>query len=56
MIFDIKMVGKFRRRACFVVGGHMTETPTTLTYAYVFSRDLLHISLTIAALNGIDIL
>ena len=33
----------------------MTETPTTLTYAYVVSRDSVLIALTIAAQNGLDI-
>ena len=33
----------------------MTETPTTLTYAYVVSRDSVHIALTIADLNGLYI-
>ena len=34
----------------------MTETPTKLTYAYVVSRDLVRVALTIVALNGIEIL
>ena len=44
------------RKACFVAGGNMTETPATLTYASVVSRDSVHIALTIAALNGLEIL
>ena len=33
----------------------MTETPSTLTYDSVVSRDLVRIALNIAALNGLDI-
>ena len=46
----------FRRKAQFVADGHMTETPTTLTYASVVLRYSVSILLTIAALNGLDIL
>ena len=53
LIFDINMGEKFCRNSRFVVGGYMTETPTTLTYAYVVSRDSVHIALTIADLNGL---
>ena len=59
MIFDVKMLdsdGIFRRKARYVAGGHTTETPEALTYASVISRDLVRIALTLAALNGIDIL
>ena len=56
LIFDINMGENFLRKGRFVAGGHMEYTPTTLTYASVFSRDLVHIVLTIADLNGIDIL
>ena len=34
----------------------MMDTPTTLTYAYAVSRDLVTIALNIPAINGIDIL
>ena len=33
----------------------MTDTPTTLTYASIVSRGLVHIALTIADLNGLEI-
>ena len=46
----------FRPKACMVVGGHKTETPTTLTYSSVVSRDSVRIALLIAALNDLDIL
>jgi hypothetical protein len=32
MIFDIK-VGILKRKAYLAAGGHMTETPTAMTYA-----------------------
>ena len=50
------MGGGFHQKSRFGVGGHTTETPTTLTYASVVSRDSVRIALTIAAFNGLDIL
>ena len=55
MIFDIKMSEDFRRKARFVAGGHMTETPAVLTYSSVVSRDSVRIGLLIAALNDLDV-
>ncbi|KAL7524803.1 hypothetical protein ACHAWF_001092 [Thalassiosira exigua] len=37
VIFDVKMED-FRRKAHFVVGGHKTEVPKTITYAIVVYR------------------
>ena len=54
MIFDLKIEG-FRRKARFVAGGHMTETPAVMTYATMVSRDTVRIALTIAALNGLEV-
>ena len=56
LIFDIKMQENFRQKARFIAGGHMTEIPTKLTYASVVLRDSVRIALTIAALNGLEIL
>ena len=56
MIFYIKMGENFCRKFHFVTGGQITETPTTLTYSFVVLRDLVHITLTIADLNRIEIL
>ena len=39
MIFDIKMDGKFTRKARFVAGGHMTYPPASITFSSVVSRD-----------------
>ena len=52
MIFDIKMED-FRRKARLVAGGHMMETPKTLTYASIMSRETVQIALTVAALNNL---
>jgi hypothetical protein len=42
MIFDIKM--DLTRKARFVAGGHMTETPASITYSSVISRDSMRIA------------
>ena len=56
LIFEMKMGDKFLRQARFDAGGHMTDTPATLTHAYVFSRDLVRISLNFADINVLGIL
>ena len=56
MVFDVKMRENFRRKARFVAGGHTTETPSTLTYSSVVSRDSVRIILLVVALNGLTIL
>jgi hypothetical protein len=53
-VFDVKM--DFTRKARLVAGGHMTDTPSYLTYSSVVSRDSVRIALMIAALNDLDIL
>jgi hypothetical protein len=54
MVWDVKMED-FRRKARFVAGGHMTETPALNTYASVVSHESVHIALILAALNTADI-
>jgi hypothetical protein len=54
MVFDVKM--DLTRKARFVAGGHMTETPASLTYSSVVSRDSVRIAFLIAALNDLDIM
>ena len=56
IVWDVKLGENFRRKARLVVGGHTTNTPSSLTYSSVVSRDLVRIALTIAVLNGLDIL
>ena len=53
MIFTVKM--DFTRKARFVAGGHMTETPSSVTYSSVISRDSIRLIFMIAALNDLDI-
>lgn len=55
MIFDVKLGEGFRRKARYVGDGHKTETPSSVTYSSVVSRDSIRIILTIAALNDLDI-
>jgi hypothetical protein len=54
MIFDVKM--DFTRKARLVAGGHMTDTPASLTYSSVVSRDSVRLGLLLAALNDLDVL
>ncbi|GAX14347.1 hypothetical protein FisN_UnNu047 [Fistulifera solaris] len=57
MIFDIKMDGKFTRKARFVADGNMTgELPAYMTYSTVVSRESVRIAFLYAALNDLDIL
>ena len=56
MIFDVKFGENFRRKARLVAGGHMTETPATLTYLSVVLHDSVRIALTIAALNDLQVM
>jgi hypothetical protein len=55
MVFDVKMMD-LTCKARFVAGGHMTETPNSLTYSSVVSRDSVLIAFLVAALNDLDIL
>jgi Reverse transcriptase (RNA-dependent DNA polymerase) len=54
MIFDVKL--DFTRTARFVAGGHMTETPASLTYSLVVSRESVQIAFLLAALNDLEVL
>ena len=54
MIFDVKME-YFRRKSRLVAGGHMTDTPTAITYASVVSRESVRLALMLAALNALDV-
>ena len=56
IIFDVKLGENFRRKARYVADGHKTEIPSSVTYSSVVSRESVRICLTIAALNGLDIL
>lgn len=54
VVFDIKLDG-FKRKARYVAGGHMIDTPPVLTYASVVSRETVRIALTMAALNDLEV-
>ena len=54
IIFDIKM--DLTRKARFVAGGHVTETPASITYSSVVSRDSVRIAFLIAALNDLEVI
>ena len=56
MIFDIKFGENFCHKAQLVAGGHMTETPATLTYSSVVLCDSVRIALTVAALNDLQVM
>jgi len=53
-VFDIKM--DFTRKARLVAGGHTTETPSSITYSSVVSRDSMRIAFTMAQMLELDIL
>jgi hypothetical protein len=45
----------FRLNTRFVAGGHTTDTPHSMTYANVVSRESVRIALTLDALNDLDV-
>jgi hypothetical protein len=59
MVWDVKMED-FLRKARFMAGIHMTETPASNTYASVayasvVSHESVCIALTLAALNDLEV-
>ena len=54
LVFDVKM--DFTRKARFVANGSTTETPASITYSSVVSRDSVRLAFLIAALNDLDIM
>jgi hypothetical protein len=54
VIFDVKMED-FCRKARFAAGGHTTENPHAMNYASVVSIESVRISLTLVALNDMDV-
>ena len=53
LVWDVKM--DFTRKARWVLNGHKTPDPIGSTYAGVVSRESVHIALTYAALNDLDV-
>jgi hypothetical protein len=54
MIFDVKMED-FRQKTRLVAGGHRTEAPATITYASMVSCETVHLAVTIASLNDLEV-
>ena len=54
VIFDVKM--NFKQKARFVAGGHLTDTPGSITYSSVVSRDSVRLAFLIAGLYDLDVL
>ena len=53
MIFDIKMDGKFTRKARLVTDGHNTHVPSSISYSSVVSRESVRLALLIASLHDL---
>ena len=53
LVWDVKM--DFTRKARWVLNGHKTPDPIGSTYAGVVSRESVHIALTYAALNDLNV-
>ena len=56
LIFDVKLSENFRRKARFIADGHLVETPASIKYSTVVSRDSVRILLLAAALNDLDVM
>ena len=56
LIFDIELSENFRRKLRFVADGHLVETPASVTYSTVVSRDSIRMLLMTAALNDLDVM
>jgi hypothetical protein len=57
MVFDIKMDGKFTRKARYIADGHKTiNVPNEFTYSSVVSRESVRIAFLYASLNDLNIL
>ena len=54
LIFEVKF--DLRWKAHYAAGGHLTETPSTITYSSVVSLKSIRIGFLITTLNGLDIL
>ena len=55
LIFDVKLSENFRRKARYVADGHRVESPPSVTYSTVVSRDSVRILLLVAALNDLEL-
>ena len=55
MKFDIKMDGRFTRKAILVADVHTTALTSSITYSSVVSRESVRIAFLLAYLNDLDI-
>ena len=53
-IFYINMDVKFTRKERLVASGHKNDPPTLITYSSIVSRDSIHITFFLAALNDLN--
>ena len=56
LIFDRKLSDNISRKERLVANRHLVETPASITYSTVVSRDSVRILLLAAALNDLDIM
>ena len=56
LIFDVKLSENFRKKARFIADGHLVETPASITYSTVVSRDSVRLILLVASLNDLDVM
>ena len=56
LIFDVKLSENFRRKARFFADGHLVETPASIMYITLVSRDSVRILLLASALNDLDVM
>ena len=52
----MKLYENFRRKARFVADGHIVETPSSITYSTVVSRNSVRILIPAAALNDLNVM
>ncbi len=45
----------FQQKAQLVAGSHLTQAPATTIYASVVSRETMHLALTFASLNDLEV-
>ena len=55
MIFDINMDRRFTRKDSYVAGGYTNDSPSSITYYIVVSRESVRIAFTLADLNDVEI-
>ena len=56
MIFNIKLDGPFTWKARYVAGGHTTDTPASITYSSVVSRESVGFTFLLASLLDLKVL